>query len=413
MRIGLLTQEYHTGQDWYGGVSQAFGKMANWMAEHGHEVTVYVQGRPAGECEERPGLRVVRMAPKPCIHWRLRPTIPRLPALLRGWIWHYEINSALSGRIMDDYLKGTIEVLLANRGVTAPSLMIRRRLPSVVRVQHSMPRALRVERVPASALDRLLHLMEWWAIRRAHRAYAPSRLVGSYKGKSVGREIPSIPTPMFTLHESPNWEHIRTKYGLPEEYLLFWGGLMFCKGVDTLTAALELFLREDRRHAFVFIGSQKYQNAQHDLIRGNIEKLVKAYPGRVLLFPSLEHPVLLSIIHHCRVAVLPSAFDNLPNTVLEAMYLGRVIVATRGASIDEVIEHGREGILVDIGNPEALADAMLQAVRMDESRRIAMGECAAAKVRMICDPAVVIPAIMDVCEDARCSYKEPVGAGKS
>jgi len=400
MKIGLLTQEYHTGQDWNGGVGQAFGKIANWMAENGHEVTVYVQGRPAGEFVERPGLRVVRMMPKPRIHWRLRPHIPRLPPLIRGWIWHYEINSALSERILDDYRNGVIEVLLANRGVTAPSLMIRRRLPTVVRVQHSMPWALRVERVRVSSLDRLLHLMEWWAIRRAGRVYAPSRLVGSYKGKSVGREIPAVPTPMFTLHESRKWENIKSTYRLPDEYLLFWGGLLYCKGVDTLTAALTTFLEQDDRHAFVFIGSQKYQNEQHDLIRHNIERLTREHPGRVMLFPSLEHPVLLSIIHHCRAAVLPSAFDNLPNTVLEAMYLGRVTVATRGASIDEIIEDGREGMLVPIGDPQALAREMLRAARLDDATRAAMGQAAEAKVRRVCDPSAVMPRIVELCREA-------------
>lgn len=400
MKIGLLTQEYHTGENGFGGVGQAFGKIAHWMAENGHDVTVYVQGRPASETVERAGLRVVRLTPKPCFHWRLRPLIARLPPLLRGWIWHFEVNSALSDRIREDYRRGVIEVLLTNRGVTAPSLMIRRRMPCVVRVQHSMPWALRVEKVPVAALDYLLHFFEWIAIRRAHVVYAPSHVVGEYKGRSVGRAIPVIPTPMFTLHESRTWEHIKEKYQLPDRYLLFWGGLLYCKGVDTLTKALAEFFAHDREHAFIFIGSQKYQNEQHDVIRQNIEKLAGDFPGRVLQFPGLEHPVLLSIVHHCRVAVLPSAFDNLPNTVLEAMYLGCVIVATRGASIDEIVDDGQDGILVPIGDAAALTDAMLRAVGMNEALRHAMSSAAEAKVRCMCNPAVVMPLILEKCKEA-------------
>jgi len=400
MKIGLLTQEYHTGENGFGGVGQAIGKIANWMAENGHGVTVYVQGRPASETEERAGLHVVRLAPKPRFNWRIRSVIGHLPPFFRGWSWHFEINSAISDRIMDDFQSGKIEVLLTNRGVTAPSLMIRRRLPSVVRVQHSMPRALRVEKVGVSALDYLLHLFEWIAIRRAHVVYAPSHVVGAYKGKSVRRIIPVIPTPMFMLHESRKWDHIKEKYKLPDRYLLFWGGLLYCKGVDTLTKALADFLARDQKHSFVFVGTQKYQNEQHDLIRRNIEKLASEFPGRIFLLPGMDHPVLLSIVHHCRVAVLPSAFDNLPNTVLEAMFLGCVVVATSGASIEEIIEDGKEGILVPIGDSAALAGAMLRAVGMDELSRQSMSSAAAIKVRLVCDPEKVMPLIIEKCKDA-------------
>jgi len=400
MKIGLLTQEYHTGENGIGGVGQAFGKIANWLAENDHNVTVYVQGRPVGVTEERPGLRVVRVGPKPRIHWRLRSMIARLPPLLRGWCWHFEINSAISDTIMEDYRNGVIEVLLANRGVTAPSLMIRRCLPAVVRVQHSMPIALRVEKVRVAALDYLLHFFEWLAIRRATVVYAPSRVVADYKGKSVGRDIQVIPTPMFTMHESNKWENIKAKHKLPDRFLLFWGGLLYCKGVETLTRALSTFLAEDHDHAFVFIGSQKYQNKQHDLIRNNIEKLAGKFPGRIMLISSLEHPVLLTIIHHCRVAVLPSAFDNLPNTVLEAMHFGCIIVATSGASIDEIIEDGKEGILVPIGDSTALAQAMLRASRMDGDTREVMSTAAIAKIRRVCNPVVVMPRLVEICKEA-------------
>lgn len=59
-------------------------------------------------------------------------------------------------------------------------------------------------------------------------------------------------------------------------------------------------------------------------------------------------------------AVLPSLVDNLPNTVIESLLLGIPVLGSRGASIDEIVEEGRSGHLVDLGDVHGLADAMIK-----------------------------------------------------
>ncbi|MBI3247441.1 MAG: glycosyltransferase family 4 protein [Deltaproteobacteria bacterium] len=50
--------------------------------------------------------------------------------------------------------------------------------------------------------------------------------------------------------------------------------------------------------------------------------------------------------------------EGLPRVVLEAMFLGKPLIASRVAGTVEQIEDGRSGILVQPGNPEELAQAM-------------------------------------------------------
>jgi glycosyltransferase involved in cell wall biosynthesis len=73
------------------------------------------------------------------------------------------------------------------------------------------------------------------------------------------------------------------------------------------------------------------------------------------------------------VFVLPSRFEGLSIALLEAMALGRAVVATRVGGSPEVVEDGESGILVQAGEPRALADA-IRSLLEDPSRRDRLGE---------------------------------------
>lgn len=74
--------------------------------------------------------------------------------------------------------------------------------------------------------------------------------------------------------------------------------------------------------------------------------------------------------------VLPSVSDeDFPNVVLEAMSLGKPVIATRLAGIPEQIENEINGLVVEPKNPVQLASAMLS-LMADDQKRIKMGESA-------------------------------------
>jgi glycosyltransferase involved in cell wall biosynthesis len=73
------------------------------------------------------------------------------------------------------------------------------------------------------------------------------------------------------------------------------------------------------------------------------------------------------------VFVMSSIREGLPLALLEGMAYGLPIVATRVGGIPNSVEHGREGILVEPRNPDALA-AALQMLIDDFSKRCEFGE---------------------------------------
>ena len=63
------------------------------------------------------------------------------------------------------------------------------------------------------------------------------------------------------------------------------------------------------------------------------------------------------------IFVLPSLHEGIPMVLLEAMALSRPIVASKTGGVPEVIQHGENGLLVEPGNPEAIAEAIETLIR--------------------------------------------------
>jgi glycosyltransferase involved in cell wall biosynthesis len=82
---------------------------------------------------------------------------------------------------------------------------------------------------------------------------------------------------------------------------------------------------------------------------------------------------LLKRYKEADLCIIPSFWDNSPNTVYEAMAAGKAIVASRVGGIPELIEDGVTGILVKPGNDQELADAIIELLLNNEKRH-SMGE---------------------------------------
>jgi glycosyltransferase involved in cell wall biosynthesis len=78
--------------------------------------------------------------------------------------------------------------------------------------------------------------------------------------------------------------------------------------------------------------------------------------------------------------LLTSDTEGLPATVLEAAYMGVPVVAMRAGGVAECIENERTGMLVEEGDDDAFAKAVVKLLRDDEVRG-AMGVNASAKAR--------------------------------
>jgi glycosyltransferase involved in cell wall biosynthesis len=112
-----------------------------------------------------------------------------------------------------------------------------------------------------------------------------------------------------------------------ESFLLHVGALIKTKNVPALIKALADW---QRKYRLVLVGSGSERTA--------IEKLVQnlGLARKVSLLGEKPHDETLSIIRACDVLILPSICEQMPNVVLEALALGRPVIATRVGGVPEI-----------------------------------------------------------------------------
>ncbi|HPD15151.1 MAG TPA: glycosyltransferase, partial [Planctomycetota bacterium] len=90
-------------------------------------------------------------------------------------------------------------------------------------------------------------------------------------------------------------------------------------------------------------------------------------------------------IRNSRALVLPSLAEGLPVVLMEAMALGRPVIATRVGGVGELVEHDLNGWLVDPASVDGLAEALREALSSPTNRLEAMGRAGAARVAELHD----------------------------
>ena len=138
----------------------------------------------------------------------------------------------------------------------------------------------------------------------------------------------------------------------PEATVVFVGWIQEEKGVFDAFRAFEAVAEHSPRARFVAVGDGR------DFAR--LAQVLAASPFGVKarLMGWLPSAAALDVVAASRVFLLPSHAEGLPNALLEAMALGTPVVATPVGSIPDVVEDGHSGLLVPVGDIDALAAAV-------------------------------------------------------
>ncbi len=407
MRICLVNEYFPPFAP--GGAEWSVEALARALAGHGHVVVVVTPNYGAAPREDRDGIRIVRF-PFPVklkagrslvsAKWLANPifylyaafSVARIARRERVQLIHVQnkhmlIPGTLAGRLL------RVPVFLTIRDgsiINAAPLCLHHgdRMPPDCGVRKLWREcseeyfALYIKD-PRRRLRSKLAFLYFWLDSRFKQRFlrrvdvvigVSSGILDIYRRSGLLDKVARVHTvynipPLFPPPAPAEVEALRGRLGLAgRRVVLYVGKFSPGKGTADLVAASGKVVWEVPDAIFLFVGS------------GTLD----ATGSHIHLLGSLPNREVLSLYSLADVVVVPSVIpDALSRVILEAMAAGRPVVATRVGGTPELVIDGKTGILVERGDPDGLARALV-ALLCDEELRGELGTAGRRHVADLC-----------------------------
>ena len=206
------------------------------------------------------------------------------------------------------------------------------------------------QRVGGGGRVRFLRATRTAALKGARHVFCPSsylRDVALHWGLDVGR-VTVLPNPAPAIPPMPTRDELRAELALDGDVLVFAGRLGPQKAVGVLLEAL----RRISDVTLVIAGD----GPERPTLERRVAEL--GLDARVRFLGSVPRETVLRLFRASDASVLPSAWENFPHTVVEALAVGCPVIATAVGGVPEVVRDGENGLLMPPGDAAALADAI-------------------------------------------------------
>jgi glycosyltransferase involved in cell wall biosynthesis len=349
MRLLFLTERYPPD---LGGVAASAGRLSLSLAAIGHEVHVLTLTRemPAGTVDRvRIGdrLELSRFGQAKHLDFTLQQALTYLE-----FLHSREPFSAIWGHFV--HIAGFLAAWLG-RHLGRPSILA----------------------VRGNDLDRLMFppgdfaRLEW-CLRHATRIVTVSADLAAKVRTLVDRAAVVLPNAVDTelFRPGPHDDELAARHGLKTGELLlgFSGELRAKKGLGFLLEALRV-LRSTRQVRLLVIGAIRPGD------QGEFERVSASLDlgGAVVVTGHLPDPADVALhLRLCDLFVLPSLWEGMPNSLLEAMACGVPVLASDAGGIPEVVTDGVNGLLIPRTHLHLLARRVDEWMALPPERRSAM-----------------------------------------
>jgi glycosyltransferase involved in cell wall biosynthesis len=343
-----------------GGLGVYVHNLSKEMIKRGHEVVVITRG-------SWKGLRTVRLDG---IDVYRVPYIPLYPLLVTT-------QGIFQNRILNE-LRSDLDIVHVHHPISPP---FNTALPMIVTVHASVGSgsiefqnfysSVRVPGPLFSIMRRYVQASERRMLEKANCITTVSNALVNELHNLHGFGANSI----SVLGNGVDTEVFEPRDAKPEEKIvLYTGHLAYNKGLIDLVEAARYVLCKYPEVSFVLTGRGPFEGE----IRRMLAKMKMTENFRLVGF--VERPTLIELYQNASVYVFPSYYEGLPTSILEAMACGTPVVATAIDGIPEVVIDGKNGFLVPLKDPKAIANAIVRLLG-DKELRERIGRAARQTIR--------------------------------
>ena len=371
MHIGFLTPEYLFDNNQTGGLGVYVKKTAQELCKRGHKVSIFLESTE-NEIFRDGRVKIYKIKCPPLYYGlnskSLIKQVWRFFCILRA-------SYAVRVKVLSIHSKYHLDILQTTNYL-APGFFLRKinQIPLVSRVSSYAPLFHSGFGLPISFGDHLIDKLEINQTKAVYHGYSPSHYMIKVYKKFENVKLEYLPTAIERI--STKKFNTRVYKDLLKEirtrnYILYFGSLSRLKGVDLLANVINVIAPKYKDLGFVFAG-RDYGMPNGELVSNFVLRKCSKYRSRIAFVPYQPHLSLYPIIKGANVVVLPSRVDNSPNTSLEALSLGAIVVGTKNSSIEESILHNKTGFLADNASSKSIALMILKALNMTKEEKMRM-----------------------------------------
>lgn len=365
----LQVNKYHYPR---GGADQYFLSLTNRQIKAGHEVAVFCMHHPKNlpslwsryfvsylSFNKQTWIDKLKTPGRVLYSFEAKKKFSALLDDFKPDIIHlHNIYHQLSPSILDAAAKRQIPVVMhlhdykiiaANHAMFAP--------PDHHCDPNNYWACLRRRCVKDSLVATSLAILEMWFHHRLLKVYerqvkiyiAPSRYMKSEVSlySTLGDKIRVVYNPF-----SPELKPTAENY-INQDYLLYFGRLGPEKGLKVL---IEAIANQGLHLKIIGDGPE----------RSGLENLSKDRKAKVEFRGFLSGEDLVKEIMEARAVILPSIWaENMPLSLLEAMSLGKIVIASKIGGLAEIIDNGRNGLLFKASDAQDLISTINKLNRLD------------------------------------------------
>jgi glycosyltransferase involved in cell wall biosynthesis len=349
MKIALLSEKYTPD---LGGLAISTGRLGHLFSSIGCEARVFAPTPNLSPSEKRNLLSGRISVTRFGAHKRVDDTLVE---------W-FEL-------IVEEHQREPFDVLhayfLPQAGFVAAYAGKYLNIPSVV--------SIRGNDIERAAFDpsKFSHVM--YALQNASAVTTNASELAKKAKAFVEREVTLIPNGIDVELFQPmeRNEGLAEALGLPTNkhkgkpfVLGFAGELREKKGLKTL---LNAYAQMNKQHPTILLIVGEVRAGEDRKLFDEIQASIP--DSRIIVTGNISNKDMPAYYAQMDVFVHPSLRDGMPNALLEAMACEKAVIATPVGGVTDVIEDGKNGVLVKVNDADGLAEKILQLLNQPENNR--------------------------------------------
>ncbi len=149
----------------------------------------------------------------------------------------------------------------------------------------------------------------------------------------------------------------------PDNYVVYLGRLEPRKGIHVLAHALRIVFQSNPTLKVILVGRDTAFRGS--TMKRYVLEVNRGYEENLIFTGYVGDQLKKNLVKNARFVVNPSLSEGFGYSALEAMALGKAVIAARSTGLSDIIVSGQSGLLVKPSDPDELAAAILNFLNSD------------------------------------------------